>query len=542
MSQTQDPGDRSALDAIVAEGLRPLSAGLAALFGALAAAHIAHPDLAGRAVFAVGLGAAVVYLVAFLLLRRHPLPRRWSQAVVSGMALVALAVGLAHMAIEQSPDETMTVMLVAVAAGAILLSWRWLAVVLVASGIGWLAVALSDGDFGEAHLAVALAASMALAALIHAARFRTLRRLAKAEERFRTLVEHIPAVTYVDQVVGSDAEPSFLLEYVSPQVERLLGASQEQFLSGSRWPSWVHPEDRDAVDGRARRAAIGDEPFVMEYRMVAADGRVVWVRDESVPLRASSKGAHMRQGVLYDITEMKESEGILRQSETELRRSVEALHQVDDERRKLLARLVEEQERERERLAEGVHDDSIQQMAAVGMRLETFRRGLSDPDQLGAIDRLAGSVEQALGRLRHLMTELHPRTLDLDGLAAALRQHLVGSSSEGFSFEVVDELSEEPPESQRAVAYRIALDAIAAAKDRGGATRVTVTLADLEDGFVLRIQDDHATPNEGESDEEGLATLRERAELAGGWLRLQRGSSDSLLECWLPTGEVAAGP
>ncbi len=540
MSQTRDPVDRAALDALVAEGLQPLSVGLAALFGAFAAAHFLRTDLAGHAVFAVGLGAAVVYLVVFLLLRRHPLSARWSQAVVSGMALLAIAVGLTHMAIEQTADEAVTVMLGVVAAGAILLSWRWLAVVLVASGIGWLAVALSNWGFGEAHIAVALAASMVLAVVIHAARFRTLRRLAKAEEHFRTLVEQIPAVTYIDRVTGSDDDLSSSFEYVSPQLERLLGIPQERFLSGSR-SSLAHTDDRDAVGERVRRTAIRNEPFVMEYRMIAANDRVVWVRDESVPLQASSEGRRLRQGVLYDVTEMKESEEILRQSETELRRSVEALHRVGDERRELLARLVEEQELEREHLAEGIRDDSLQQMAAVGMRLETFRRGLSDPDQLGAIDRLAGSVEQALGKLRHLMSELHPRTLDLDGLASGLRQYLAGSSPEGYSFEVIDELSEEPPESQRAIVYRIAVEAIAAARDRGGATRVTVTLENREDGFVLRIQDDHVTPDEGGSDDEGLDTLRERAELAGGWLRLHSGSSDTSLECWLPSGKVAAG-
>lgn len=517
--------------------------GLAAFFGALTVSQLLQgPDLRDLVIASVASVATLGYLGLFLALRRRTLPARWAHPVASAMALLAAAVGIFHMAFDQDAVHTTAVMLVVVACGALFLSWRWLIGVLAASGIGWLTVVLANTDYGEVHFAVALAASMALAVLIHATRLRTLRRLARAEERFRTLVEQIPAVTYIDQVTGSDDDLSFPFEYVSPQVERLLGLPQERFLSGSLWSSLVHPDDRDTVDERVRRTAIGNEPFVMEYRMVAANGRVVWVRDASVPLQASSEGMRLRQGVLYDVTEMKESEEILRQSETELRRSVEALHRVGDERRKLLARLVEEQERERERLAEGIHDDSIQQMTAVGMRLETLRRGLSDPDQLGAIDRLAGSVEQALGRLRHLMSELHPRTLDLDGLAVALRQYLAGSSADGYSFEVIDELSEEPPESQRAVAYRIAVEAIAAARDRGGATGVTVTLASRESGFVVRIQNGHVTPDEGRSDDGELATLRERAELAGGWLRLQRGSSDTSLECWLPTGEVATGP
>ncbi len=140
--------------------------------------------------------------------------------------------------------------------------------------------------------------------------------LSEAEERYRTLVEQIPAVTYIDRADGSD-EPL----YTSPQIEKMLGYTPEEWLEGRLWPERLHPEDRErmlAADGHFE--AGGSESFSEEYRLVAKDGAVVWVREEAVLVEDERGNPLFWQGVLFNITEQKQAEEELRESEERLRR------------------------------------------------------------------------------------------------------------------------------------------------------------------------------------------------------------------------------
>jgi diguanylate cyclase (GGDEF)-like protein/PAS domain S-box-containing protein len=128
-------------------------------------------------------------------------------------------------------------------------------------------------------------------------------RLRESEERYRTLVEQIPAVTYIDRADGSD-EPL----YTSPQIEEMLGYTPEEWLEGRLWPERLHPDDRERVLDADERFESGDEPFSEEYRLLAKDGRVVWVREEAVLVRNEESEPLFWQGVIFDITERKEAE------------------------------------------------------------------------------------------------------------------------------------------------------------------------------------------------------------------------------------------
>src|SRR3712207_8811504 len=70
--------------------------------------------------------------------------------------------------------------------------------------------------------------------------------------------------------------------YVSPQYETILGYPPEsQIIDEEHWLGTIHPEDRERVLAEEVRTDETGEPFKVEYRVVAADGRVVWVRDEA---------------------------------------------------------------------------------------------------------------------------------------------------------------------------------------------------------------------------------------------------------------------
>jgi len=124
-----------------------------------------------------------------------------------------------------------------------------------------------------------------------------------AETKYRTLVEQLPLVTYLDNL---DEYSSAL--YMSPQVEELLGYRPEEWLADpALFPKLLHPDDRDRVMAEVARAHENGDRFVSEYRLVARDGRVVWFHDEAVTIRDETGQPLYSQGYLLDITAQKEA-------------------------------------------------------------------------------------------------------------------------------------------------------------------------------------------------------------------------------------------
>src|SRR3712207_1012671 len=129
-----------------------------------------------------------------------------------------------------------------------------------------------------------------------------------AEARYRALIEHVPAVTYAQVVDGGDP-----IVHMSPQVEALLGYGPEEWLVDRDFSiKLLHPEDRERVLAEYLRANQSGEPFDLEYRLIARDGRTVWVRDEAVLVRDETDRPLYWQGVLIDVTERKVLEERLR--------------------------------------------------------------------------------------------------------------------------------------------------------------------------------------------------------------------------------------
>jgi signal transduction histidine kinase len=237
-------------------------------------------------------------------------------------------------------------------------------------------------------------------------------------------------------------------------------------------------------------------------------------------------------GVVFDITDRK-------LADDELQRSFELLRAADAERRQLLSRIVEAQEAERRRIAADIHDDPIQKMTAVGLRLETLARHLHDPEGLAQLDALREAVTGAIARLRHLLFELHPPALERDGLSAALRDSLRElERDDEIATHLEDRLVGEPSDDVRAVAYRIAQEALTNIRKHAGATRVDVLLEGRSDGVLLRVRDDgsgFARGAETRAGHLGIPAMRERAEMIGGRVRIDSTPGrGTMLEVWLP--------
>ncbi len=347
--------------------------------------------------------------------------------------------------------------------------------------------------------------------------------LRRAEARYRTLVERIPAIVYFAEF-GTPAP----WIYISPRVESILGFPPQEWLADpALWMRQVHPDDLPRVMEEEDLSRGSGEPFVSEYRMLARDGRVVWVRDEAeVVADESGNPSHLR-GVMYDITERKASEEALRQSEEKVRR--------------LLERLVNAQEDERARIAEDIHDDSIQAITAVGLRLQAVRRTLTRTEEFEALDKLEAIVASAIARLRHLLFELRPRALDEEGLAATLRMYLdqVGEQT-GIGCRLENRLVDEPSPEVRTVLYRIAQEALVNVRKHAGASSIDVVLEPRGGGYHVRIKDDGSGFAFGGVDHSppghlGLSAMRERAEMARGWWRIDsKPGAGTTVEFWVP--------
>jgi PAS domain S-box-containing protein len=163
--------------------------------------------------------------------------------------------------------------------------------------------------------------------------------LGRSEERYRTLVEQIPAITYVQEPVESSNPKA--VTYMSPQYETVLGhPAQSEVIDEEHWYKTLHPEDRERVLAEDARTDETGEPFDVEYRIIAGNGRVVWVRDQATLVRDEEGRPLYWLGVQYDITEQKRAEETLRESEERYRavieQSAEGLYLLDAETKRVM--------------------------------------------------------------------------------------------------------------------------------------------------------------------------------------------------------------
>jgi PAS domain S-box-containing protein len=144
-------------------------------------------------------------------------------------------------------------------------------------------------------------------------------RLREAEARFRTLVEQIPLATYVN-----DTGMPVRTRYMSPQIETMLGFPVSDWQQPDFFLTRLHPDDHDRVLAEVERTHATGEGFSCEYRLIAADGSVVWVLDETVAVRDEEYRPIFLQGFLVDVTDRRAADEALRHSEELYRLVVES--------------------------------------------------------------------------------------------------------------------------------------------------------------------------------------------------------------------------
>jgi diguanylate cyclase (GGDEF)-like protein/PAS domain S-box-containing protein len=308
-------------------------------------------DWAWLGLIRLGLSTAMgVYVVTYHALPGHPEPR-FVAPVAFAMAAIPAALAVAQSSTRFRRSRRLTLSAAVVDAAAVLALlwlfafdprgyllplvvvvqaeigvvlglpgaiWGWALTAGASVGIQELSVSVAGGSFQVRDAALRVVAGLllslgggALSDELSGERARRmsereveLRKVQEAEARYRLLVEQTPAVTYVDDLGSPNAAI-----YMSPQVEAMLGYAPDEWTSDPEmWVRLLHPEDRERVLAEAQRTNETGEPFAIEYRMVAREGRIVWVRDEAKLVRDDAGEPTSWQGVMVDITDRKYAE------------------------------------------------------------------------------------------------------------------------------------------------------------------------------------------------------------------------------------------
>jgi signal transduction histidine kinase len=223
------------------------------------------------------------------------------------------------------------------------------------------------------------------------------------------------------------------------------------------------------------------------------------------------------------------------------------LQRVADERQHLLDRLVQAQEDERARIAADVHDDSVQALAAVELRLGLLRRQLEDatPDVRQTADTLAETVSEAIVRLRTLLFDLESPAVETD-LATALRAAASNAFEDRLPWHLVGDTDLDVPPGQRVTAYRIAKEAMANVVRHAHARTVEISVARVDGGFEVVVDDDGRGFDPAKVEHRpghlGIPAMADRATIAGGRLELVRRDEGGMrVRLWLPS-DGSQGP
>jgi signal transduction histidine kinase len=354
-----------------------------------------------------------------------------------------------------------------------------------------------------------------------------------------------------------------VVRLASAEAERLLGRSGgdlvgqrvDGLLAGDpTWPLRTGAEPVPAGPVRATSALrLPDGRQVpVDLRMSAlpaagdaAAGRATAGRPtaglESAGLESAglADDAAARDWVVVSVDEPGEPQRARAALEFRLHRLTEA----EREQERLLGDLIRAQERERARIAAGVHDDSLQVITVAMLRLQQLRRRLHDPGTLELLARLEEQIALAADRLRRLIFDFRPPALERSGLAAAVRDALSRLTEDiGIEVRLANELAEEPSLPTRTLLYRIIQEALFNVGAHAAARLVEVTLADQAGGYLVRVTDDGVGipddhPRSPEPGHLGVILMRERAEFAGGWFRIDSTpGAGTTVSAWVPRG------
>jgi PAS domain S-box-containing protein len=340
--------------------------------------------------------------------------------------------------------------------------------------------------------------------------------------RFEALVEACPEFIAIADLDGA-------VTYVNPPGRRMVGVPEDVEVADTTIADYLTEEGLELSLSVEQPAVVAQGFWEGESTLrVWRGGPPIPVSIASFLIRDPETGApYALATVQRDLSDRVAAEVKLRE--------------LAEQRQQLLTRLVDAQDVERAHIAAEVHDDSVQVLAAVDLRLGLLARRIGDdaPDLLEYVEPLRATVSEATDRLRTLLFDLTPVDLE-HGLAGALREaarEMYGDSETEVAV-VSDDLGELSTPTLR-VAYRIAKEALFNARKHAQADHVAVSLRVVDGGLALSVRDDGiGIPDDRlgrTAGHLGLSNMEDRAQIAGGdWAIRRCASGGTEVLTWLP--------
>ena len=231
-----------------------------------------------------------------------------------------------------------------------------------------------------------------------------------AESLLSSLMENVPGAIYR----AADDEV-WKVQRVSDDIERITGYPASDFVGGAKRTivTVTHPDDREPVDQEIRAAIEAGRPFVLEYRILHADGGIRWVLERGIRT-VDRDGVAWLDGIIFDITERHAAE------ELRMERQIEAHRIAELEASR--ARIVAAADAARRRIERDLHDGAQQRLLVASLQLRAAERALDSNGDAAALLRTArAELDAGLAELRELARGIHPTLLTMRGLTPAVQ-------------------------------------------------------------------------------------------------------------------------
>jgi PAS domain S-box-containing protein len=336
-------------------------------------------------------------------------------------------------------------------------------------------------------------------------------RLLQSESRLRALIANVPGAIY-----RCANDPAWTMNLISDEIQRISGYPASEFVDSEvrTFSSIIHADDREQVEREVRAATSENRQFVLEYRIVRKDGTIAWVLERGQQVRDGTGQAWL-EGVIFDVSDRKQAEEQLRESE----------------RRLAVAS-------DRERIARALHDGVIQVLFGVGTLL---RNAGAETDQSEEGRR---SLATSIDRIDSVIKDLRGYVMDLrPGLPADRQLHdalamLTAEFEDESGIVVAIDIDATAAERLSAHAEDVLLmvrEALSNVRRHAGATTCRVSLKPVDGTTLLEIDDDGCgfDPDQASGRGQGLRNLTERAGQIGGRLDIASGQAGTTLRAWL---------
>jgi PAS domain S-box-containing protein len=328
--------------------------------------------------------------------------------------------------------------------------------------------------------------------------------LRASEARLRALMANVPGAIY-----RCAPDSDWTMELISDEIQRISGYPPEDFIDSTirTFASIIHPDDRERVEDMVFEACEAGRPFVLEYRIVRADGAQRWVLERG-QLVHGTNGRRWLDGAIFDISVRREAEEGRRRREAEQARVAEL--------RASRARIIEAADAARRQIERDLHDGAQQHFLAVALQLRLVQSLLEKHTPAAAphVAEVLDELLRAIAELRELARGIHPASLSERGLVRAVEALI-------RRLPMVIELGDVPeqrlPRPVETAFYYVIAEALTNAYKHAEANSISVDIARAGGRAWVEITDDGhggARTNAGS----GLDGLSDRLEALDGRL------------------------